>query len=69
MRQAMGLECSAVVLPHRSDLEEDGMQCPQCQHENREGAKFYNQCGIVLTGQEVEYAAKFLERIFSQEKC
>ncbi len=62
----MGLECRAGVLLHCLDPEEDRMQCPQCQHENREGAKFYNQCGIVLTGQEVEYAAKFLERIFSQ---
>ncbi len=21
------------------------MQCPQCQHENREGAKFCEECG------------------------
>src|SRR5262245_7162484 len=24
------------------------MQCPQCQHENREGAKFCNECGTKL---------------------
>ncbi|MEE8301092.1 MAG: zinc ribbon domain-containing protein, partial [Candidatus Tectomicrobia bacterium] len=27
------------------------MQCPQCQHENREGAKFCDECGTALTGQ------------------
>jgi class 3 adenylate cyclase len=25
------------------------MQCPQCQHENREGLKFCNQCGTPLS--------------------
>ena len=24
------------------------MQCPQCQHENRDGAKFCNECGTKL---------------------
>jgi Double zinc ribbon len=24
------------------------MQCPQCQHENRVGAKFCNECGAKL---------------------
>ncbi len=26
------------------------MQCPQCQHENRECLKFCNQCGTPLSG-------------------
>lgn len=26
------------------------MQCAQCQHENRDGLKFCNQCGIPLSG-------------------
>ena len=25
------------------------MQCPQCQHENREGAKFCNECAAPLS--------------------
>src|SRR5437867_12656757 len=31
-----------------SSCGEDSMQCPQCQHDNQEGAKFCNECGTPL---------------------
>lgn len=33
------------------------MICPQCQSENREGAKFCNECGLPLSGKIAEMAA------------
>ena len=43
------------------------MQCPQCQHENREGAKFCDECGTKLQlicpdcGAELRPKAKFCD--------
>ena len=43
------------------------MQCPKCQHENREGAKFCEECGTKLQlacpkcGSELRPQAKFCD--------
>jgi hypothetical protein len=34
------------------------MQCPQCQHDNREGAKFCNECATPLVPRCPSYAAE-----------
>jgi hypothetical protein len=45
------------------------MQCPLCPYENPADAKFCNQCGTALNGQNIGYAARFLEQIFDRDKC
>ena len=44
----MGLECTAGVLLHRSDPEEDHMQCPSCGFANQAEMNFCGKCGTRL---------------------
>ncbi len=38
------------------------MICPNCQSENKDGAKFCNDCGFPLTGRMAAVAAACHER-------
>lgn len=46
----MALQCSQREVIDRVSLyeQEGGMPCPQCQHENPDGSRFYNACGVML---------------------